>query len=91
MDNDRNKEMRSLNRVTDRDVHKIYEDDPKENVKGGFFDIFKNDLHSFYSFTGINLEEFDTIHDVVKDCLEHHGRERNPKNGSKDLLLLLQY
>lgn len=31
------------------------------------------------------------LHDVVKYCLEHHGKRRNPKNGSKYLLLLQLY
>lgn len=91
MDKNRDKEMRSLKKVNDIEVPTLYEDDPTENVKGGFFDMIKEDPEAFYSFTRFSLVDFDMLHDVVKDCMEHHGRGRNPKNGSKDVLLLLLY
>lgn len=53
--------------------------------------MFKEDPEVFYAFTGFYLVDFDMLHDVVKDCLEQHGRGRNPKNGLKKILFLLLY
>lgn len=91
MESDREKDTESILKITDREVRELYENDSIENVKGGFYQIFLNDLNSFYSFTGFSVVEFEKLHDIVHDVLEHHGKGRNSKFGSKDLLFLLLY
>lgn len=91
MNSDREKEEESISKITDREVRELYENDAIENVKGGIYELFVADYTSFYSFTGFSVEDFEKLHDIVGDVLEHHGKGRNPRFGSKDLLLVLLY
>lgn len=93
MDDEREKEQESISKVTDREVREIYEKDPTENIKGGLFDSLSKDvdIDTFVSFTGFGLTEFDRLHDIVHDYIDHQGRGRHPKFGTKDILVLLLF
>lgn len=80
MDEQREKEAESISKVTEREVRKIYENDPTENTRGGFYDLLSkdDDIDTFVSFTGFSLIEFDRLHDIVHDYIDHQRRGRHP-------------
>ena len=78
-------------KVTDKEVAEIYDKDPDDHAVGDVYDLFKDDHKTFYSYTGFSINEFEQLHDSVKECLTHHGRGRKSKHGSKDLLFIFLF
>lgn len=93
MDNEREKEAESISKITEREVREIYDEDPTENIKGSFFELLNKDVDTdtFISYTGFHVTEFERLHDIVHDSLNHQGRGRSPKFGTKDILVLLLF